>query len=289
MSRLLVANGDDPFVGRLIESLAIKHRVPLSALVTDPGFRLDLPGVQVVKQPGDETHVLLTLPIEHGAVQRAMELAGGLPRDRHLLFIANELDPEHVLLADHLRASGRPWTIVHPVAMMDFAFAALPPQVARAGVVFGISGTSRIGFVAGSDIMRVLKAVLNEPGHEGQEYHCTGPEAVDMPTVVRSLSEVLGRRIDYIDLPEQEMRALMVRFGRQDPDVIERLVMGQLRAWRDGRADVVTDTIQVLTGRQPTSVAQWFARHSDRFPRRASLGQRAAGAVVKARYRDRLI
>lgn len=286
---MLVANGEDAFVARLIKSLAIKHGVSVNALVSDPGFELDLPGVRVVTQPGDEPHVLLTLPIESGAVERAMKLADGLPGDRHLLLIANELDPEHVQLTDHLRNGGRPWTIVHPVAMMDFAFAALPPQVAKAGVVFGISGTSRIGFVAGSDILRVLKVVISEPGHERQEYRCTGPEAIDMPTVVRSLSEVLDRRIDYVDLPEREMKALMVRFGRQDPDVIERLVMSQLRAWRDGGADVMTDTVELLTGRRPVSVTQWFARHTDQFPRSTSLTQRAASAMVRARYRDRII
>lgn len=289
MPRLLVANGEDVFVTRLIRSLATKHGMRLNALVTDAGFTLDLPGVQEVTQPGDETHVLLTLPIDPGSVERAIALVDGLPADRHLLFIANELDPEHARFTDHLRGSGRPWTIVHPVAMMDFAFAALPPQVAKTGVVFGISGTSRIGFVAGSDIMRVLKSVISEPGHEQQEYHCTGPEAVDMPTVVHLLSEVLDRKIDYVDLPEREMKSLMMRFGRQDPEVIERLVMSQLRAWRDGTADVVTGAVREITGREPMSVARWFARHADRFPRRTSIAQRAAGAVVKARYRDRII
>jgi hypothetical protein len=68
--------------------------------------------------------------------------------DEHVLFIANELDPEHHEVMDHIKASGNPWTIVHPVSMMDFSFAALPPQIQMAGVVFGISGNAPIGFVA---------------------------------------------------------------------------------------------------------------------------------------------
>ena len=82
----------------------------------------------------------------------------------------------------------------------QFSFAALPPQITMAGVVFGISGTAPIGFVAASDIMRVLSVIIAEPGHEGQEYVCTGPEAIDMPSVVAQLSKVIGRKIDSFQM-----------------------------------------------------------------------------------------
>jgi hypothetical protein len=284
---LLVSNGDNEFVGRLMDALATKHGVDVTALVPDGG-EASVPGVAVATEPGDHTHVLVTMPTDDAAMRRAMDLVNSLD-DQHVLFIANELDPEHHEVMDHIKGSGRAWTIVHPVSMMDFSFAALPPQISMAGVVFGISGNSRIGFVAASDIMRVLSVVMAEPGHDGQEYVCTGPEAVDMPTVVAQLSAVVGRRIDYVDLPEDELKSLMVQYGRQDPDVIERLVMSHLRAWRDGRADVVTTTVADITGQQPLSVSEWFEAHADTFGKGPSLAQRAASALVKARYRDRIL
>jgi uncharacterized protein YbjT (DUF2867 family) len=189
---------------------------------------------------------------------------------------------------DHIKASGRPWTIVHPVSMMDFAFAALPPQVSMGGVVFGISGHVPVGFVAASDIMRVLATIIDGDGHEGQEYVCSGPAAVAMPEVVAALREVLGRDVDYIDLPEDELKTLMVQFGRQDPDMIERLVLSHLRAWRDGRASTVTDTVERLTGRAPMSVREWFEAHRDDF-KPPSLAQKAAAKLVRARYRGHIM
>jgi hypothetical protein len=277
MATLLVSNGDNEFVGRLIDSLSTKHGVAVTALIDDADL-----------EPGAHSHVLVTMPTDSEATLRAKALVDALG-DEHILFIANELDPEHHEVMDHIKASGKPWTIVHPVSMMDFSFAALPPQIQMAGVVFGISGTSRIGFVAASDIMRVLATILDEGGHEGQEYVCTGPEAIDMPTVVAQLSEAIGRTVDYIDLDEDELTKLMVQFGRQDPGVIERLIMSHLRAWRDGRADVVTTTVAELTGQEPMSVAQWFAEHADDFAKGPSLAQRAASALVKARYKDRIL
>lgn len=276
MASLLVSNGDNEFVGKLIESLITKHGVEVTALVGD------------AEVPVDHSHVLVTMPTDSEASARAKALVDTLA-DEHVLFIANELDPEHHEVMDHIKASGNPWTIVHPVSMMDFSFAALPPQVQMAGVVFGISGTSRIGFVAASDVLRVLATVIADGGHDGQEYVLTGPAAIDMPTVVADLSAAIGRNVDYIDMPEDELKKLMVQYGRQDPEVIERLIMGHLRAWRDGQADVVTGTVEEITGQEPMSVAQWFAEHADDFAKGPSLAQRAAGALVRARYKDRIL
>ncbi|MCU0277351.1 MAG: hypothetical protein MUE31_00510 [Candidatus Nanopelagicales bacterium] len=277
MPRLLVSNGDNEFVGMLIDSLATKHGVDVTPLVDAEDF-----------EPGSHSHVLVTMPTDDQASARAKALVDALA-DEHVLFIANELDPEHHAVMDHIKASGLAWTIVHPVSMMDFSFAALPPQITMAGVVFGISGTAPIGFVAASDIMHVLSVIIAESGHEGQEYVCTGPEAIDMPGVVAELSAVIGRKIDYINMPEDELKTLMVQYGRQDPEVIERLVMSHLRAWRDGHADVVTTTVAEITGQEPISVREWFADHADDFSKSPSLAQRAASAVVKARYRDRIM
>lgn len=284
MPRLLVSNAENEFVAKLIESLALKHSVAISAI----GGTHDLPGVQVVSEPGNETHVLLTMPTDGEAGARAIALAESLPGDPHVLFIANELDPQHHEVMDHIKASGRPWTIVHPVAMMDFAFAALPPQVSMAGVVFGISGRVPVGFVAASDIMRVLATIIDGEGHEGREYICSGPEAVSMPEVVAALSDVLGRSLDYVDLPDAELKSLMVQYGRQDPEMLERLVFSHLRAWRDGKASAVTDTVEQLTGRAPISVREWFAAHREDY-KTPGLAQKAAAKLVHARYRNHIL
>lgn len=289
MTSLLVTNAENEFVGKLIESLAVKHRIAVSAMPSVDDVPPLPDEVVVVEAPGDQTHVLLTMPTDDHAGQRALEVLGTLHEDMHVLFIANRLDPDHDEVIAGIKASGKPWTIIHPVEMMDFSFAALPPQISMAGVVFGISGRSPVGFVAASDIMRVLAAIIEGTGHAGQEYTCTGPEAIDMPSVVRALSDVLGRDLDYIDLPEDELTTLMIQYGRQDPDLVERLIMRHLRAWRDGRADLATDTVEKLTGQPPMSVREWFEAHRDDYGKGPGLAQKAAAKLVKARYRGRVL
>lgn len=271
MPELLVTNPDNEFVGRLIASLRDKHSVAVSG------------------DPNGQSHVLLSMPTDDGAAQRAVATLEGLQDEQHVLFIANEIDPTHPEVIEAIKASGNPWTILHPVAMMDFSFAALPPQISMAGVVFGISGRARMGFVAASDVMRVLAAIITGGGHEEQEYVLTGPDTVDMPEVTAQLAQVLGFGIDYIDLPEEELRTLMVQYGRQDPDMIERLVLSQLRAWRDGRCDVRTTSVADITGQEPLSVQRWFAEHREDYPKGQSLAVKAASRLVKARYRGSIL
>lgn len=273
MPRLLVTNPENEFVGRLVKSLTDDHGVD----------------VQAWEQGSTGTHVLISMPTDDGADERALAVIDSLDADQHILFIANELEESHLAVIDRIKASGNPWTVLHPVAMMDFSFAAFPPQISMAGVIFGISGRQPVGFVAASDVMRVLARIAEGSGHEGQEYVLTGPTAVNMPSVVADLSQALGWGVDYIDLPEDELKTLMVQYGRQDPDMIERLVFTQLRAWRDGIADVVTSTVEEITGQAPMSVGAWFAHHRADYPKSQSFASKAAGKLVRARYRDKIM
>ena len=67
MATLLVSNGDNEFVGKLIDSLSTKHGVEVTALI-DPR---DL-------EPGSHSHVLVTMPTDAEATMRAKALVDAL-------------------------------------------------------------------------------------------------------------------------------------------------------------------------------------------------------------------
>lgn len=290
MARLLVPNADNEFVARLVVSLSTKHGVAVEALGAVPGaFTDSAPTVVEVSHPGEQSHALLTIPTGDDAVDRCRAFLDDLPPGMAVVLVADELDSRQAEVGDYVRQCGNPWTVLRPVAMMDFSFAALPPQVSMAGAVFGISGYSKVGFVAASDVMRAIAAIVTEGGHSEAEYVLTGPSAEDMPTVVATLSSTLGWGLDYIDLTDEELRTLMVQYGRQEPELIDRVVLGQLRAWRDGRCDTVTSAVEQITGTAAMTVGDWFAAHRDDFPRSQTLAQRTAGRLVRARYRNRVL
>ena len=158
------------------------------------------------------------------------------------------------------------------------------------GVIFGMSGRGRIGFVALDDVTRVLVEVVTGAGHEGREYVCTGPAAVDMPETVAALSAAIGREIDYVDLPEDEFADMLLEHaGFADRDELEVQVLCHLRAWKEGRAVLVTDTVEQVTGRAPVTVQDWFTANADRFRVKQSMMQKAASKVIKTRYGGRIL
>ena len=107
------------------------------------------------------------------------------------------------------------------------------------------------------DVAAVAAVVLTEPGHAGQTYDVTGPEALSYADVAAALTRSLGREVQYVDVPDDVVRQALAGYGL-DAWFVEALI-GLYRDYRrsgvDGYAAQVTDTVQRLTGRAPRTLA----------------------------------
>ncbi|MGH3932715.1 MAG: hydroxylase, partial [Pseudonocardiaceae bacterium] len=56
-----------------------------------------------------------------------------------------------------------------------------------------------------ADIASVAATALTTDGHAGQEYWLTGPQALTPPEKVRTISDVLGREVRYVELTKDEI------------------------------------------------------------------------------------
>jgi len=97
-------------------------------------------------------------------------------------------------------------------------------------------------------------------------------------------SKVLGRKIRYYDMPEDEFAKMMLEHGGMTAEELEIGVLCHLRAWCDRKADLVTDTYAKLTGEPPTSLDDWIGDHSDSFESKPGFGGRIAGFFIHQRY-----
>ena len=86
-----------------------------------------------------------------------------------------------------------------------------------------------------------------------------------------------------------EMLSDVQHAGIDSREDLDNMVLGHLRAWRDGHADVVTDTVAELTGQEPMSAREWFERNLSQFSGKPSLMQKAAHKMIKARYGGRVL
>jgi uncharacterized protein YbjT (DUF2867 family) len=301
---VLVTAGNGMFGHALITALLGDERVKVRAMVRDRDkFKLRAPNLEVVAADMDApetlapavagaTHVFLVAPMDDRiaareiAVLKAVEAAGGA----HILKLfgavkheGDELSAQHAGSLDYLEASGLPWTLISPDSVMETSLLGYA-ELLKFDCIMGMSGDGKVGLVAAEDVALATRAVILGDGHEGRNYELTGPQSLSLYDVCGVFSQVLGRRIRYYDMPEDEFAAMMLEHGGMTAEELEINVLCHLRAWRDGKADLVTDTYTRLTGEPPTALDDWIGDHVDSFDARPSFGDRVAGFFIHQKY-----
>ncbi len=163
---------------------------------------------------------------------------------------------------DLLRASGLDVTYLRPNQLMSNALW-WADGIRDEGRVVDPTGPGRIPVVDPEDIARVAALVLTQGGHVGHGYILNGPEALTSHEQVAILSDVLGRPIDFVDVtPEQFARDSIAR-GTPAQRAAAMRNLNEL--FRAGRAGVIADDIENLTGVVPRTFREWCERHADAF------------------------
>ena len=242
--------------------------------------------------------VFLTTPMDDRIAAREIALIDALrahsPQARVLIIsgaVDHQGDPlvsQHQRAIAHLKASGLRWTILSPNSVMETALLPLAVSVPW-GVVMGCSGQGQVGFVALRDVARVAALVLGTDAAArdfvGQELVLTGPEALSLPQVCQRISALVGRHVRYLDLPEDQFRAMLLEDGGfGDAASLETEVLCHLRAWRRGGAAVVTDTVERVGGCPALTVAAWLESQRVAFDRPRRLRDRLMAVPLRLRY-----
>jgi NAD(P)H dehydrogenase (quinone) len=276
---VILVTGATQRVGyRVLEALA-DARADVTAMVAVQAEAADLPGtpahvvasyddpppadvlrgfdrVFLLSRPDEEQVELETVFID------ALVAAGHRP---HVVKIAADgfQDPgcevrfmrSHREIARHLDATGLPATYLAAALHMENLLTAAQ-TIREEGVIAVPAGQGRVGFVAAGDVAAAAAAVLTGPGHEGETYVLTGPEALGYADVAAQVSAVFAREVDYSDLPPDKALEAMLAGGlprwRADG-------MLELFEWiRAGGAEGVTRNVLELTGSEPQPLADWL-------------------------------
>lgn len=198
----------------------------------------------------------------------AAAVAAGVRQIAYTSIISAEKEDNPALVKrDHratelaLMESGAEWTFLRDNQYGDaIAYAALPAAI-PAGVWQTNWGAGRVGFVARADCVACAAAVLTQDGHGNRAYDVTGPEALSFRDVAALAGEIRGKPLPTEDISDEENYAVFDALGvpREASDgpvagVIpwcsdDMVTFGQ--AIREGYMDIVSDTVERLTGRAP--------------------------------------
>jgi len=164
----------------------------------------------------------------------------------------------HVESETYIRASGLAWTMIRPNFFMQ-NFLANAGTIKSIGKFFMPCGQGKTGMSDARDVGEVVAAVMSGTGHENQSYDITGPQVLTFTQAAEIFSTVLGRKVEYVDMPPAEYRAILnkVLVGEWHINAVFELISEIAH----GGLDTTTDTAKRILGREPTSLAQFITQH----------------------------
>ncbi|MBK8034116.1 MAG: NmrA family NAD(P)-binding protein [Chloroflexi bacterium] len=181
----------------------------------------------------------------------------------HIIRLSAYSDPDEIYnphrITDELVVeSGMAYTLLQPIPFMQNFVSAFGATIRSQSALYEPLGDARVSYIDARDVARAAAAVLSDPAaHAGQAYHLTGPDALSDYDIVRILSDVTGRAIQYVNIPEEAARASLVGIGL--PASVVETVIGLYGLMRAGKRESVTQHVEAITG-QPATPFAVFAR-----------------------------
>jgi len=169
----------------------------------------------------------------------------------------------HAAVEEVVRASGVPWTMLRANAFMQNSLRQAQAIADQSAFYSSSSPAARVSFVDARDIGCVAAKVLTQPGHQGQAYQLTGPEALNDDDIAARLSDVLGRTITHVQVPWEAVRESLAGMGLPEWGLDGFKELSDL--YETGVAAGVSPDAERLLGRPPRTFADFAADYRAAF------------------------
>ena len=211
------------------------------------------------------------IPQHRRAIDAAM--AAGVGQIVYTSFIGKEGADTSLAVADHratetmLRASGAAWTILRNSQYIDAVIEAQAPHALLAGRWVASAAEGKVAQVTRDDCVRAAVAVLAGDGHHDTLYNITGPDLLSFREVAAIIAEIAEAPIEYVVVDDEAMYAFFDSLSipcEAVPDQVVNAIpwssddmVSFERAVREGHIAVISDDVERLTGRKPTSLSDF--------------------------------
>ncbi|MGF9691639.1 SDR family oxidoreductase [Rhizobium sp. 0TCS1.26] len=204
---------------------------------------------------------------QHQAAVSAAAAAGV----RHLLYTSMpnpdgslvSFAPDHLGTEQAIKASGLAYTIIRNSWYIDNYLMGMPHNL-QAGVWYTGMGGGRVSNISRDDCARAAAAALAAPPEGNTTLTLTGSETLGADEIGAAVSSAAGKPLKVVRVSDEDLAAGVKGAGM--PDFVVDLVVSTDANIRAGNFDLVTSDFEMLTGRKPQSVVEYFNAH------RAELG-----------------
>ncbi|AGY57563.1 NAD(P)H-binding protein [Gloeobacter kilaueensis] len=283
---MIVVTGASGQLGRRIVEQLLKRIAPerIGVSVRDPAKAADLAGCGVRVRAGDFADPESLRASFEGATQVLItssnaRVYGGDPlvQHRNAIEAARAAGAERIVYTSHMAASDRsafPPMLEHAATEAMLAESGLAWTALRNGFyaqsalqfmgdwrntgVIAAPEDGPVCWTTHSDLAGAVAVVLSEPGRfDGPTPPLTGSEALDLAALAQIASEILGRPVERLVIPDDHLQSAMTARGAL-PYAVNAL-LGFYRAGRAGEFAAMNPTLGTLLGYKPTAMAQVLA------------------------------
>jgi uncharacterized protein YbjT (DUF2867 family) len=166
----------------------------------------------------------------------------------------------HRAVEREIEASSLAWTFLRPNGFMQNVVNYMAPAIKGQDAIYQATGDTVMSHVDARDIGAVAARVLTERGHDGRAYTLSGPEALSYGRMAETLSAVLGRRIKYVAISDEDYRQGVMAAGI--PEAYADALVDLARYYRTGAAARVTGDVRAVSGRDPIGFEQFARDHA---------------------------
>ncbi len=163
----------------------------------------------------------------------------------------------HRAVEIYLENSGVPYTLLRPTSFMQNFVNYQGHSIQHESKIYLPQGEGQVSYIDARDIASVARVVLTESGHAGKAYDLTGPAALSVTEIAKILSEVAGRPITYVDVPEEAARESMSNAHMPTWMVDAMMELNGIN--KAGYGATITSNVESITG-QPAHTFTEFAQ-----------------------------
>lgn len=154
------------------------------------------------------------------------------------------------------------WTFLRPASFASNALG-WAAMLKGGDSVYGPYGDVALPVIDPEDIAAIAEKVLTEDGHAGKAYELTGPEALTTAQQVAIVGHVIGRKLNYVNVPDDAARKSMVDVGM--PAALADAMIDLVKMLRGlGRVEP-TKTVSELLGRPASPFGSFIEANAGAF------------------------
>ena len=213
----------------------------------------------LVLLPNSESQLALEKQLVDSAKQAGVERIVKMSSIEATPDATSPIPKLHLESEEYIKQSGLAWTMIKPNFYMQNLLASAG-TIKEQGKIFLPMGDGKTGMIDTTDVGKVLAKVLSEDGHESMNHEITGPEILSFYEVAEIFSQVLGKQVDYVDVPMDAYKETLGQFltNQWHLDAVIDLFKGIA----EGGIEDKTYTFNELMGETPKSLSQFLAENS---------------------------